>query len=56
MIEVWDSEVQREQAPAANRAGHDSLCATLADWCETRTELGAFTMLAAAAVRPARRA
>lgn len=55
MIEVWDSEAQREQALAANRAGYDSLCTALADQCETQTELGAYTMLAAAGVRPARR-
>ncbi len=54
MIEVWDSEAHRERALAEQGAGHARLEADLADWCEAAAGLGAFTLLAEAAVRPTR--
>ncbi len=54
MIEVWDSEARRAQALALRHVEHERLDADLAAWIEARADLGAFTMLAEAAVRPAR--
>ncbi len=54
MIEVWDSEAQRVQALAERHAEHARLDADLVAWTEARADLGVFTMLAEAAVRPAR--
>lgn len=54
MVEVWDTAAQRQDALAGHAAEHASLEAALADWCEARTDLGVFTMLAQAAVRPPR--
>ncbi|MCX7669186.1 MAG: antibiotic biosynthesis monooxygenase [Anaerolineae bacterium] len=54
MIEVWDSEAHRRRALAEQGAEHARLEADLAAMVTSRIELGAFTMLAAAAVRPAR--
>jgi len=54
LVEVWDTEAQRARAWADHASEHAALDADLADWCEARTELGAFTMLAQAAVRPLR--
>ncbi|MDH7485442.1 MAG: antibiotic biosynthesis monooxygenase [Anaerolineae bacterium] len=51
-IELWETEAQREQALAEARAGYAELNAALADWSESRTELGAFRVLAEATVRP----
>lgn len=55
MIEVWDSAAHRERALAEHGAEHAHLEADLVAWAESRSELGAFTVLAAAGVRPARR-
>jgi heme-degrading monooxygenase HmoA len=54
MIEVWDSEAQRAQALAARATEYAGLSADLADWIESGAGLGVFTLLAEAAVRPAR--
>jgi len=54
MIEVWDTEAQRERALAERRAEYASLSAALAEWSEARAELGVFTILAQATVRPTR--
>jgi heme-degrading monooxygenase HmoA len=53
--EVWDALAQREQAVAGSENEHASLEAALADWTESRSEVGTFSMRAQAAVRPRRR-
>jgi len=54
MIEVWETTAQRERALAERKAEYAALDIVLADWSEVRAEVGAFTMLAEAAVRPVR--
>ncbi len=54
MVEVWDAEARRAEALADRAAELAALDAGLADCCEARADLGAFTMLAQAAVRPLR--
>ncbi len=54
MVEVWDSEAHRERALAEHEAEHARLEADLAAWVASRAELGTFTMLAEAGVRPTR--
>jgi heme-degrading monooxygenase HmoA len=51
-VDVWDTESQREQALAEQKAEYSTLDAALADWTESRTEVGTFSMRAEAAVRP----
>jgi heme-degrading monooxygenase HmoA len=51
-VDVWDTEAQREQVLDEQKAEYSSLDASLADWTESRTEVGTFTMRAEAAVRP----
>ena len=51
-IELWDNEDQREQALAERNAEYSALDADFADWTESRTEIGAFRVLAEAKVRP----
>ena len=51
-VDVWDTEAQREQVLAEQKAVYSDLDAALADWTESRTEVGAFSMRAEAAVRP----
>lgn len=52
IVEVWDSEAQRQQGLAEHQAGVADLDAAFASWTESRVELGAFRMLAESAVRP----
>lgn len=54
MFEIWESAAQRAQALAERQAEYAALDAALAGWCESRTEVGAFTMLAEAMTRPTR--
>ena len=51
-IEVWDSEHQRDQALDEGQDGYAGLLAAFEEWTETRTELGTFSVLAQAGVRP----
>ncbi|MCX7707474.1 MAG: antibiotic biosynthesis monooxygenase [Anaerolineae bacterium] len=55
MFEAWDSDAHRRRALAEHETEGARLEADLAAWAESRTELGVFTMLAEAGVRPARR-
>ncbi|GAB4470936.1 MAG: hypothetical protein Kow00124_07560 [Anaerolineae bacterium] len=52
VIEVWDTEAHRQQALADHPAEHADLQAAFSEWVETEGEVGTFTMLAQAAVRP----
>ncbi len=51
-IDLWDTEAQREQALAERQAEYADLEAAFAEWVESRTEVGVFTVLAEATVRP----
>ena len=51
-VEVWDTAAQREQVLAEQQAEYSRLDGSLADWTESRTEVGTFSMRAEAAVRP----
>ncbi len=55
-IDLWETETQREQALAESKAEYSDLEATFAEWIESRTELGTFSVLAQATVRPRGRA
>lgn len=51
-IDLWDTEAQREQMLAENRAEYSKLRAAFGDWTECQNELGVFRVLAEATVRP----
>ena len=51
-IEVWDSGDQRDQALVAGQDGYAGLLAAIDEWTETRNELGTFSVLTQAGVRP----
>jgi heme-degrading monooxygenase HmoA len=51
-IDLWDTAAQREQALAEREAEYSGLDAALGDWTESRTEVGTFSVLAEATVRP----
>jgi heme-degrading monooxygenase HmoA len=55
-FDIWDTAAQREQALAEHKAEYANLDAALGDWTESRTEVGTFSMLAEATVRPRGRA
>jgi heme-degrading monooxygenase HmoA len=55
-IDLWDTLAQREQVLAERKAEYSDLDAALADWTESRTEVGIFRVLAEATVRPRGRA
>jgi heme-degrading monooxygenase HmoA len=55
-IDLWDTEAQREQALAERKAEHSDLEAALGEWTESKTEVGIFSVLAEATVRPRGRA
>ena len=55
-IDFWDSLAQREQMLAERKEKYADLEAAFADWTESRTEVGAFRVLAEATVRPRGRA
>ena len=54
MFIVTDFMDKHERALAERRAEYASLSAALAEWSEARAELGVFTILAQATVRPTR--
>jgi heme-degrading monooxygenase HmoA len=51
-IEIWDTAADREEALAEGAAEYAALGATLAEWTESRRELGIFRVLAEGTVRP----
>jgi heme-degrading monooxygenase HmoA len=50
-FDLWDTAAQREQALAEQKAEYVALDSSLADWTESRTEVGTFSMRAEATVR-----
>jgi heme-degrading monooxygenase HmoA len=52
VIDLWDSEAQREQVLAEGKAEYADLNETFGGWIESKTELGVFRMMAEATVRP----
>jgi heme-degrading monooxygenase HmoA len=55
-IDFWDTLAQREQMLAERKAEYSNLDAALADWTESKTEVGIFRVLAEATVHPRGRA
>jgi heme-degrading monooxygenase HmoA len=55
-VELWETEAQREQALVENKAEYSDLEAALGEWTESKTEVGIFSVLAEATVRPRGRA
>ncbi len=51
-IDLWDAVAQRDQALAERKSEYSGLEAAFRDWTESRTEVGVFTVLAEATVRP----
>lgn len=51
-IELWETEAQREQALAERSIEYASLHAALADWTESKSQVGTFRVLAEATVYP----
>lgn len=51
-VDFWDKPEQREQELAEREADFAELDAAIADWTESRAEVGAFRVLAEATVRP----
>lgn len=52
VIDLWDTDDQREQALADCAADYATLEADLERWIESRSELGVFRVRAEATVRP----
>ncbi len=52
IFDLWDTEVQREQALTENAEEYAKLNADLEDWIESRSQIGIFRMRAEATVRP----
>jgi heme-degrading monooxygenase HmoA len=55
-IDLWDTVAQWEQTLAEREAEYASLDDVLADWTESRNEVGIYRVLAEATVRPRGRA
>jgi hypothetical protein len=55
-IDLWETGAQREQALSERKAEYSDLEAAFGEWTESRTELGIFSVLAEATVRPRSRA
>ena len=51
-IDFWDTAAQREQALAESAAEYADLEAAFGEWIESKTEVGIFSVLAEATVRP----
>jgi heme-degrading monooxygenase HmoA len=51
VVDIWDSEIQREQSLAEHKAEHEELQAALGAWTESVTELGAYRVMAEGTVR-----
>jgi heme-degrading monooxygenase HmoA len=56
MIDLWETEAQREQALAERKAEYSDLEAAFDKWTESKTEVGTFSVRAEATVRPRGRA
>ena len=52
IVDLWDTEAQREQALAEREEEYAKLNSDFADWAESKTEVGVFRVLAEATVRP----
>jgi heme-degrading monooxygenase HmoA len=55
-IDLWETGAQREQALAESKAEYSDLEAAFDSWIESKTEVGIFSVLAEATVRPRGRA
>jgi hypothetical protein len=55
-IDFWETEAQREQMLAERKAEYANLEAAFANWTESETEVGIFSVLAEATVRSRGRA
>jgi heme-degrading monooxygenase HmoA len=55
-IDLWETGAQWEQALAESRTEYSDLEAALGEWIESKTEVGIFSVLAEATVRPRGRA
>ena len=55
-IDLWETGAQREQALAERKAEYSDLEAAFGEWTESKTEVGIFSVLAEATVRPRGRA
>ena len=52
VIDLWDTEAQKEQALAEHKAEYADLEAAFSEWVECKKEVGVFSVLAEATVRP----
>lgn len=52
MIELWDSEVHREQMLVDYRTEYANLDADISRWIESKTDMGTFRVMAESTVRP----
>jgi heme-degrading monooxygenase HmoA len=52
MVDLWDSAGQQEQAVIDHQAAYLELEAVFAEWTESKTEVGTFSVRAEATVRP----
>ena len=55
-IDLWDNEVQMEQALVEYKIEYSDMMDTFGEWTESMTEVGVFSVLAEATVRPLSRA
>ena len=51
-IDLWDSELEWEQALAEHKAEYADLDTAFAEWTESEVEVGIFSVLSEATVRP----
>jgi heme-degrading monooxygenase HmoA len=51
-FDIWDSVAQQDQALEEGKAAYSDLVAAFEEWLESKTEIGTFSMLAQATVRP----
>jgi heme-degrading monooxygenase HmoA len=56
VIDIWDTADQRDTALVEQAVDHAGLEASLAEWAESRAELGVFRVHAQSTVRPRGRA
>jgi heme-degrading monooxygenase HmoA len=52
LIDLWETAAQRGQGLAERKAEYSGLESTFADWTESWTEVGTFSIIAEATVRP----
>jgi hypothetical protein len=52
VIDLWDTEAQREQVLTERKAEYTNLETDFADWTESKMEVGIFRVQAEATVRP----